>query len=141
MVCPAFSPPSIRVDAKLSLSTASPNIGGVPPKLDTCKLTLLHYEEFQKKLKGIRLSTQQRSYNFMTEAGLPPDASLATPQAKVTEGLSSSVFEITAPATIPSDNSAHKVSIHMVSPPSPYMYMYHLHTPGVCGNHQSDTKV
>ena len=34
---------------------------------------------------------------------------LAVPQAQVTEGLSSSVFEITALATIPSDNSTHKV--------------------------------
>ncbi len=33
------------------------------------------------------------------------------PQAQVTEGLSSSVFEVTALATIPSDSSAHKVII------------------------------
>ena len=34
---------------------------------------------------------------------------VAVPQAQVSEGLSSSVFEITALATIPSDNSTHKV--------------------------------
>lgn len=34
---------------------------------------------------------------------------LTTPQAQVTEGISSSAFEITALASIPSDNAAHKV--------------------------------
>lgn len=35
---------------------------------------------------------------------------MTNPQAQVTEGLSSSVFEIVAMATIPSDSTAHKVS-------------------------------
>ena len=128
------------MDAKLSLSTASPSIGGVPPKLDTCRLTLLHYEEHQRKSKGFGFSLQ-KSYGGARESadlllgGLPPGAPLTIPQAKVTEGLSSSVFEITAPATIPSDNSDHKVSIHShgVTP-----FTLHVHVPlttGLCGHH------
>ena len=35
---------------------------------------------------------------------------MMSPQAHVSEGLSSSVFEIVAMATIPSDGTAHKVS-------------------------------
>lgn len=119
IICPTLSPSSIRVDAKLSLSTASPSIGGVPPKLETCKLTLLHYEEPQRKSKGM----VRTYYSFGSGGALQPmkrlgaarsAPPLATPQAKVTEGLSSSVFEITVPATIPSDNSAHKVSTQSV---------------------------
>ena len=36
-------------------------------------------------------------------------SALTAPQAKVTEGITSSAFEIAALATIPSDNAAHKV--------------------------------
>ena len=35
---------------------------------------------------------------------------IEAPQAQVSEGLSSSVFEITSPANIPADKSGHKVS-------------------------------
>ena len=34
---------------------------------------------------------------------------MGVPQSQVTEGITSSVFEIVATATIPSDDSAHKV--------------------------------
>ena len=37
------------------------------------------------------------------------EAQIVAPQAQVSEGLSSSVFEITTPASIPADNSGHKV--------------------------------
>ena len=36
---------------------------------------------------------------------------MTNPQAEVTEGLASSVFDIAASASIPSDNSAHKVCV------------------------------
>ena len=36
-------------------------------------------------------------------------------QAQVSEGLSSSVFEITTPASIPADNSGHKVNTNSAS--------------------------
>ena len=37
------------------------------------------------------------------------NAPMTNPQAQVTEGLASSVFDIAASASIPSDNSSHKV--------------------------------
>ena len=46
------------------------------------------------------------------------------PQAQVTEGLSSSVFEIIAPATIPSDSSSHKVLEIVHSACTIIVYMY-----------------
>lgn len=44
------------------------------------------------------------SYGYGEEA-----KQIEAAQAQVSEGLSSSVFEITTPANIPADNSGHKV--------------------------------
>lgn len=76
-------------NVRLSLSTAAPSIGGSPPELDTCKLTLTNYEPSAPALQGTQASGQ-------------------------TEGLSSSVFAVEVPATIPADNSGHKVCISVV---------------------------
>ena len=42
-------------------------------------------------------------------SGVVSNAPMTNPQAQVTEGLASSVFDIAASASIPSDNSSHKV--------------------------------
>lgn len=46
---------------------------------------------------------------FGEGGGKLSSAPMTNPQAQVTEGLASSVFEIVASASIPSDNSSHKV--------------------------------
>lgn len=42
-------------------------------------------------------------------------APIKAPEAQVSEGLSSSVFEITTLANIPADQSGHKVNIYDIS--------------------------
>ena len=103
----------IRVDAKLSLSTASPSIGGVPPELDTCRLTLHHNDQLRERASAPQTNSMYFGSGLVRsvrgEAMPPTSAGFVIPQAKVTEGLSSSVFEVETPATIPSDSSSHKV--------------------------------
>ena len=45
-----------RVDAKLSLSTASPSIGGNAPELETLCLNLLHFDDSRQKENYYRVS-------------------------------------------------------------------------------------
>ena len=122
-----------RVDAKLSLSTASPSIGGVPPELDTCQLTL-HHLGSASSAKSRRPVILGASFGMpSTGSALPslPSVPLARPQAQVTEGLSSSVFEIDASATIPSDNTAHKVHTYIHTHTRTYTHTHthiHIHT-------------
>ena len=92
-----------RLDAKLSLSTATPSIGGSAPTLETCKLTLIpNVHPHRGKSSSFRKT--RHSYGFGEEA-----MTIEAPQAQVSEGLSSSLFDISTPATIPADNSGHKV--------------------------------
>ena len=49
----------------------------------------------------------RRSYYSESDDDIP---SMQQPQAEVSEGLSTTTFEITNQATIPSDNASHKVT-------------------------------
>ena len=44
-----FFSSSYRIEAKLSLSTASPSVGGNAPELQTCKINLVHFENQRAK--------------------------------------------------------------------------------------------
>lgn len=97
-------------DAKLSLSTATPSIGGSAPKLETARLTLVP-NAFPHRGRSSSFKKKARhSYGFGEEA-----KAIEAPEAQVSEGLSSSVFEIATIATVPSDNSGHKVSIGTIN--------------------------
>ena len=48
VVMDCLSPLAIRTEAKLSLSTAAPSIGGSEPELETRKLTLMHVDDYRK---------------------------------------------------------------------------------------------
>ena len=93
-----------RLDAKLSLSTATPSIGGSAPTLETCKLTLIPNAHPHRGRSSSFRKKARHSYGFGEEA-----KTIEAPQAQVSEGLSSSLFDISTPATIPADNSGHKV--------------------------------
>ena len=95
------------MDAKLALSTATPSIGGTAPKLDTAKLMLIpnvYPQRTQSSFMRKERHAKGRAYGFGEVA-----QQIESAQARVSEGLSSSVFEISALATIPCDNSGHKV--------------------------------
>ena len=124
-----------RNDAKLSLSTATPSIGGSAPKLETAKLTLIP-NAFPHRGRSSSFKKKARhSYGFGEES-----KTIEAPEAQVSEGLSSSVFEISTIATVPSDNSGHKVSsynlrtegfFHQILScshafPAPHVYIYML---------------
>ena len=66
-------------------------------------LALLHTCRLERFCLLCRKKARQ-SYGFGEEA-----KQIEMAQAQVSEGLSSSVFKITTPASIPADNSGHKV--------------------------------
>ena len=96
------------------MSTASPSIGGVPPELDTCRLTLHHNEQRIERISLPQTNLMYYGSGLGSLRGAEKAPSLVLPQAKVTEGLSSSVFEVAVPATIPSDSSSHKVILPLL---------------------------
>lgn len=91
------------MDARLSLSTATPSIGGSAPKLETARLHLIPNAYPRGRTSSIKAKSRQ-SYGFGEES-----RTIEAAQAQVSEGLSSSVFDIATLATIPSDNTGHKV--------------------------------
>lgn len=106
----------------VSLSTATPSVGGTVPELDTCKLTFkapdLRLESFSMPKSGLnfrsgsmRKRRSRHSYRSESDEDLP---AMQQPQAEVAEGLSTTTFEIANQATIPSDNASHKVSVGTV---------------------------
>lgn len=103
---------NFRVDAKLSLSTATPSIGGVVPVLETCNLSLRRPEVMTRRVLQYNSMEIPRGATFISSApSMKKAVPLKKPQAEVKEGLSSSVFEIETRATIPSDSSQHKVCL------------------------------
>ncbi len=52
-----------------------------------------------------RKKSRHSGYGFGEESSV-----IEAPQAKVSEGLISSVFEISTPTNVPADNSGHKVN-------------------------------
>lgn len=94
------------LEARLSLSTARPSIGGSAPKLETAKLNLIPNAAPPTKSRASFRGRARRSYGFGEEA-----RRIEAAPASVTEGLSSSVFNIATATTVPSDNTGHKVAI------------------------------
>lgn len=93
-----------RLEARLSLSTARPSIGGSAPKLETAKLNLIPNAAPPTRSRASFRGRARRSYGFGEEA-----RRIEAAPASVTEGLSSSVFNIATATTVPSDNTGHKV--------------------------------
>ena len=99
-----------RLEARLSLSTAKPSIGGCPPKLDTAHLNLIPDIRYAMRSASLSSSTPTSRRKTRQAYGYGEDArTIETAAAKVTEGLSSSVFTIATATTVPSDNTGHKV--------------------------------
>jgi uncharacterized protein (TIGR02231 family) len=94
------------VEARLSLSTAMPSIGGSAPKLETAHLNLIPNVIPQSKRRSFSSKPARHSYGY-GEDSLVIEAA----PAQVTEGLSSSLFDIATETTVPSDNTGHKVAI------------------------------
>lgn len=86
------------------MSTARPSIGGSAPKLETAKLNLVPNAAPPTRRGASFRSRARRSYGFGEEA-----RTIEAAPASVTEGLSSSVFNIATATTVPSDNTGHKV--------------------------------
>lgn len=115
------------VDASVALSTATPSIGGEPPKLGTA--TVSFYSpvlappmrgrgrrasvEFDEMMVCQTMSVESTSSRAMAAAGAPapPMAVLTT---KSSEAIASSTFRIPRKATVLSDNHEHKVTIAVV---------------------------
>ncbi|XP_065920409.1 protein F37C4.5-like [Dysidea avara] len=103
------------------LSTATPSVGGAIPELGTCKLTFqvpdyrLDEYSFSKKSGGFgfsrsgSVSKKRKRTSGYSES--EEREQMKIPQADVSQGLSTTTFEITGKATIPSDNASHKVSV------------------------------
>ncbi|XP_066914040.1 protein F37C4.5-like isoform X5 [Clytia hemisphaerica] len=104
-------------DAKLSLSTALPSVGGSPPSLKpqllkvatvltakSAKRTSTKFSPKWEMSENPIFRSSQRNKKFDMIAAL-------LPSAQATENLTSTNFDILRPSTIESDDVEHKVSI------------------------------
>jgi len=121
---------------QLSLSTATPSVGGTPPELNTSKVRFVSAPRI-RSVSSISLSMSSappppakmqlattQSSSFARKLDSPSSDDLIrledsrVPMAVLTttasEGASSSTFTIPRPATIASDNKPHKVTITVV---------------------------
>jgi len=124
-------------EAKLSLSTATPAVGGTPPPLPTAKVTFQNAytnrghgsDRFspsshnnpvwsnQNELHTVQMTVMEDSY--------AEDQVTSAPTAMPTtadEGITSSTFTIPRAATILSDNKPHKVTVAIVDLKSRFTY-------------------
>ena len=61
-----LSPPPLRTDTKISLSTASPNVGGTPPELSTLRLNLLHFNDATQRENYYRVRGRGTGTHLVT---------------------------------------------------------------------------
>jgi len=107
------------VDAHLSLSTATPDIGGAPPELPTSTVGVRPAYSYQAKARrtsvsrdemlcvqstAFAISEREESFNVPP----PPISTLVT---TASETAACATFTIPVPSTIASDNKEHKVTI------------------------------
>lgn len=91
---------------ELSLSTADPNMGAEPPELNT--LTIGYYSPPPIVYKYEHYSAVR------AESSKLACRSLKVAESTAEQGATSTTFHISGTSTIPSDNSAHKVTISML---------------------------
>lgn len=123
-------------DAKLSLSTAMPSVGGSPPKLNAQILSYVTPIHHQKRSKSfgpavLRSSIRRYAPTAISKSLVADDSDEEDEQegfapnrmytqealmsiAETSEGMTSTNFEIARPATIQSDDIGHKVSIAQI---------------------------
>jgi hypothetical protein len=73
-------------DAQLSLSTATPSLGGAPPKLTTLKIDYYHPHYDYDRLATLNDSSQESSMMYLRSAGLCESTSPAL-QSKKSKGF------------------------------------------------------
>jgi uncharacterized protein (TIGR02231 family) len=102
-------------NVSLSLSTARPDIGGVKPDLSPWFLSVF---EGPRILKGARMQKMDAGPESVRPMNTALDAAAAPiemPDAEVLSQATSALFRIKAPATIPSDNTPHRVTVAIAS--------------------------
>lgn len=116
-------------NAKVALSTAMPSIGGQAPELTSKYLYLLLTEHvglkkspskakssgffrtpsFRRKKKAKSAAHAQLPVQEKEVESEEDGEGLGAPIAAVSEGITSTTYEIANPTNIPADNSTHKV--------------------------------
>eukprot|EP00118_Oscarella_pearsei_P000562 m.5253 g.5253 ORF g.5253 m.5253 type:complete len:601 (+) comp12617_c0_seq1:69-1871(+) len=115
-------------DAKLSLSTAMPSVGGSAPELATRHLRIVHASmaaaslaksaSLMKKSSGFSLrgsfrkKKKERRSNYRDSDSDSDDLQL--PSTVILESITSATYEVKRKTTIPSDKTGHKVSIDVI---------------------------
>ncbi|XP_014665727.1 PREDICTED: protein F37C4.5-like [Priapulus caudatus] len=115
-------------DAKLSLSTAMPSVGGSVDPLETHELRLYSPPPAPPRKRfsviptfGSSVERSSLSVVKVIEKKIERERDrrqlqqeLEVASAEVTEGVTSTTFEIARPSTIPCDNTGHKVTIGLI---------------------------
>ncbi|CAF1167549.1 unnamed protein product [Didymodactylos carnosus] len=128
------------IDALFSLSTATPSLGGSPPKLGTMKVNYNTYDNFDERYKQTRHSKSFRSINRSVNQSLMLSTSIDVHSydptiedsygelplnvliSRTETSLSSSTFVIPRKATIEADGKPHKVTIGVLDLESKFTY-------------------
>eukprot|EP01080_Neovahlkampfia_damariscottae_P004175 gene4175-7485_t len=120
-------------DASISLSTADPNVGAEPPKLNTLTLNYVYpdygYSNFKSVQKNKSRSGGKRRKKksskmdrYLEEEDEEEEEEeeeevligMSSPSARVDKGATSTNFTIERVVNIPSDGFAHKISISTI---------------------------
>ncbi|XP_065185223.1 protein F37C4.5-like [Sycon ciliatum] len=121
-------------DARISLSTAVPSVGGTPPTITASTLSFPRYGRFNYNAKNsksrgmgsFRKKKRPRAVAQFAGGGAPGEAQfgqygmdscsesegeMTRPSAEVQSGAFTTTFDIEKTATIPADNTGHKVQV------------------------------
>jgi len=131
------------VDANLVLSTATPSVGGTPPPLPTARVEWKSYSRVmpsygfggshvrnemapQMQMQQNVWAPQSDNINALNDdkpQDIPtPVMEVLTSTASTDNESTNSTFTIPRPATIPSDNTPHKVTVALITLPSKFSY-------------------
>jgi len=117
------------VDAQLSLSTATPSIGGVPPTLNTKFISTQFVPSYHKsshkrdmRMTNMKVMQSEDDSDELKSAMPPSPSSLKVMTTSVQESTICTSFSIPRRTTILSDSKPHKVTVRLLQLEAKFTY-------------------